>query len=59
MSCRRTCAYARDTYGMSAGDLDCMKPTALIVNTARAELIEPGALLQALRKGRPAMRGGR
>jgi D-3-phosphoglycerate dehydrogenase len=30
-----------------------MKPTALIVNTARAELIAPGALLAALRKGRP------
>jgi D-3-phosphoglycerate dehydrogenase len=34
-------------------DLDRMQPTALIVNTARAELIEPGALLDALRKGRP------
>ena len=30
-----------------------MKPTALIVNTARAELIAPDALLAALRKGRP------
>ncbi len=44
----------RDTYGIvGADDLDRMKPTALIVNTARAELIEPGALLGALRKGRP------
>jgi len=34
-------------------DLVRMKPTALIVNTARAELIAPGALLDALRKGRP------
>jgi D-3-phosphoglycerate dehydrogenase len=44
----------RDTHGIvGADDLDRMKPTALIVNTARAELIEAGALLAALRKGRP------
>jgi D-3-phosphoglycerate dehydrogenase len=44
----------RDTHGIvGPSDLDHMKPTALIVNTARAELIEPGALLGALRKGRP------
>ena len=30
-----------------------MKPTALLVNVARAELIQPGALLDALKKGRP------
>ena len=34
-------------------DLARMKPTALIVNVARAELIKPGALLDALPKGRP------
>ncbi len=34
-------------------DLARMKPTALIVNTARAELIAPGALVDALKKGRP------
>jgi D-3-phosphoglycerate dehydrogenase len=34
-------------------DLARMKPTALIVNTSRAQLIEPGALVQALRAGRP------
>jgi D-3-phosphoglycerate dehydrogenase len=34
-------------------DLARMKPTALIVNTARAELIKPGVLVDALLKGRP------
>jgi D-3-phosphoglycerate dehydrogenase len=44
----------RGTHGIvGADDLDRMKPTALIVNTARAELFAPGALLAALRKGRP------
>jgi D-3-phosphoglycerate dehydrogenase / 2-oxoglutarate reductase len=44
----------RETSGIvGADDLARMKPTALIVNTARAELIAPGALLDALRKGRP------
>ncbi len=44
----------RETRGIvGADDLARMKPTALIVNTARAELIAPGALLDALRKGRP------
>ena len=32
-----------------------MKPTALLVNTSRAGLIEPGALVQALGAGRPGM----
>ena len=36
-------------------DLACMKPTALLVNTSRAPLIEPGALVEALRAGRPGM----
>ncbi len=36
-------------------DLSLMKPTALIVNTARAELIEQDALIAALNRGRPGM----
>ena len=32
-----------------------MKPTALLVNTSRAPLIEAGALVSALRAGRPGM----
>jgi len=32
-----------------------MKPTALIVNTSRAPLIAPGALVAALKSGRPGM----
>ncbi|HUL92514.1 MAG TPA: D-2-hydroxyacid dehydrogenase family protein [Burkholderiales bacterium] len=38
---------------VTAADLARMKPTALIVNTSRAPLIEPGALVNALRAGRP------
>ncbi len=38
-----------------SSDLARMKPTALFVNTSRAGLIEPNALVQALRSGRPAM----
>lgn len=32
-----------------------MKPTSLLVNTSRAELLEDGALVSALNKGRPGM----
>jgi D-3-phosphoglycerate dehydrogenase len=40
---------------VTAADLALMKPAALIVNTSRARLIEPGALVSALRAGRPRM----
>ena len=36
-------------------DLGSMKPTALFVNTSRAGLVAPGALVDALRSGRPGM----
>jgi D-3-phosphoglycerate dehydrogenase len=38
---------------VTAHDLARMKPASLLVNTARAELIAPGALEAALRAGRP------
>ena len=45
-----------ETRGIvTAADLARMKPTALIVNTSRAGLIEPGVLEAALRAGRPGM----
>jgi D-3-phosphoglycerate dehydrogenase / 2-oxoglutarate reductase len=46
----------KETRGIvTRNDLACMKPTALLVNTSRAPLIEPGALVDALRAGRPGM----
>ncbi len=38
---------------VTAADLACMKPTAMLINTSRAGLVEPGALVAALRAGRP------
>jgi D-3-phosphoglycerate dehydrogenase len=40
---------------VKAEDLARMKPSALLVNTSRAPLIEPNALVDALRAGRPGM----
>lgn len=45
-----------ETAGIvSAQDLARMKPTSLLVNTSRAELIQADALLGALNRGRPGM----
>jgi D-3-phosphoglycerate dehydrogenase len=45
-----------ETRGIvTAADLALMRPTALLVNTSRAPLIEAGALVAALRAGRPGM----
>ena len=38
---------------VKADDLARMKPSAILVNTSRAGLIAPGALVEALRAGRP------
>jgi D-3-phosphoglycerate dehydrogenase len=44
----------KDTRGIvTAEDLALMKPTALLVNTSRAPIIQEGALVAALKKGRP------
>ena len=47
---------AEETTGIvTLEDLGRMKPTALLVNTSRAELIEPDALVAGLNRGRPGM----
>jgi D-3-phosphoglycerate dehydrogenase / 2-oxoglutarate reductase len=38
---------------VATADLARMKPTAMLVNTSRAPLIAPGALVAALKAGRP------
>ena len=47
----RLCAETR--HLVTLDDLSRMKPDALLVNVSRAELIAPGALLQAVDAGRP------
>lgn len=42
---------------VKATDLGLMKPSSVLINTSRAELIEKGALLQSLRNGRPGFAG--
>ena len=49
----RLCERTRGIVRLDA--LSRMKPTALIVNTSRAELLEDGALVAALNRGRPGM----
>ncbi len=45
-----------ETRGMiTLEDLSRMKPTALLVNTSRAELLEPESLIAALNRGRPGL----
>ena len=45
-----------DTRGLvHFDDLQRMKPTALFVNTSRAELVEENALVSALNRGRPGL----
>jgi D-3-phosphoglycerate dehydrogenase len=48
---------ASTTGIVKATDLSLMKPTAALINTSRAELIEKGALLQCLKNGRPGFAG--
>ena len=46
--------YSPETRGIiTAGDLARMKTTALLVNTSRARLIQEGALVEAMKQGRP------
>ncbi|MGY0036206.1 NAD(P)-dependent oxidoreductase [Pedobacter sp. NJ-S-72] len=47
----KTLAIVKET------DLSLMKPSSVLINTARAELIEKGALLKSLQKGRPGFAG--
>lgn len=46
---------ASNTGCVTQEDLAAMKTSALLVNTSRAELIQPEALIAALNRGRPGM----
>lgn len=48
---------AATTGIVKAADLQAMRPDSVLINTARAELIEQGALLAGLKAGRPAFAG--
>jgi D-3-phosphoglycerate dehydrogenase len=58
-ACDVICLHLRLVEGtrgiVTANDLALMKPTALLVNTSRAPLIEADALVAALKAGRPGM----
>jgi D-3-phosphoglycerate dehydrogenase / 2-oxoglutarate reductase len=45
----------RTRHAVTLSDLGRMKPTALFVNTSRAELLEDAALVSALNRGRPGL----
>lgn len=40
---------------ITGDDLARMKPTSLLINTSRAEILEPDSLISALNRGRPGM----
>lgn len=42
-------------HGVTLQDLTSMKATAVLINAARAELLQPDALITALNRGRPGM----
>jgi len=44
---------SQTTHYVTAADLGMMKPDSILVNTARAGVIESGALYEALKQGRP------
>ncbi len=47
--------HADTLHIVKHADLALMKPTSVLVNTSRAELIEPDALISGLNRGRPGM----